>query len=78
MAQKAFVFVKFLYGYQGRMIISKAIVVDSTAVIITDLVHTFVYKGCEKYVLSFLNLGLVVKGVYVYQVIWLRDGFSPH
>lgn len=60
----------FVYGYQGRMTISEAIVFDSFAGMITTLIHTFVCKGFEKYVLSFLNRGMIVTWVYV-----LRDGF---
>ena len=59
------------------MFISKAIVVDSTVVLNTALVCTFVCKGFKKHPSRFLNPGMVVEGVYVYQDIWLRAGFSP-
>lgn len=58
------------------MIINNAIDLDSFAMIFTILVRTLVCKGSEKHVLSLLNPGIVVTGVYVYQDIRLRDGFS--
>lgn len=67
----------FSYGYQGRMFTSKAIVVDSTVVLNTVLVYTFVCKGFKKYVSRFLNPGMIGKGVHVYQDICLRASFNP-
>jgi len=67
----------FVSGYQGRMLISKAIVGDSTEVLNTALVYTFVCKGLIKYASRSFNPGRVVKGVCVYQNFWLRAGLSP-